>query len=303
MGPRAVVPAAACMLAAGVIVIVGLLLLWGTPAAACDDHDDCSGGSADIIDGQEVEAHVFDWTSVRTGVAQRSPSSAPRCRYAELELEHYHAIEDHLQLGAIPAGALLYRVRCSPDGDTWRTRWYRPDDGTPGRGGFAQLLQDAIDRLAPSTPNIQTAPPVTVRHLVGIPTWLAVTADSWTSPTMTVTAGQAQATVALQPLHVTFDIGDGTQRTCDGFGARYDIGTAHHAQQPSCAHTFQYLPRQVSGNSNDVAFALDARITYRATFALDSFHGTQTGVLGTVTGPPGSSPLVVREYQAVRIGP
>lgn len=302
MGPQTVAPSPASLVAA-MVLGVGVILLMARASAAACDGDDCSGGSADIIDGQQVEARAFDWTSVRTGTPQTSPSSAPKCRYAQLTVEDYLALEEHMQIGTIPAGARMYRVRCQHNGDTWRIRWYVPDDGEPGDGGFADLLQDAIDRLAPPMPVIQTAPPVTTRHLVGIPTWLAVTPGSWAAPTMTVTAGQAQATVHLQPLQVTFEIGDGTQRVCDGYGSRFDVRVVHSAQHATCAHTFQYLPRQISGNPHDVAFALDARVTYRATYALQSFHGTDAGVLGTVTGPMGSAPLIVREYQAVRVGP
>src|SRR5690606_31467633 len=121
---------------------------------------------------------------------------------------------------ALPFGARFYRVRC--DGGDWRYGWWVPGRPVHRDGAFHDLLQEAVDRLAPGTPALALSPDAAVRHVIAVPTWLAVTPGSYRSHARNVTAGDARVELHLDPREIVWTTGDGTTKTCEGPGARFD---------------------------------------------------------------------------------
>jgi hypothetical protein len=284
------------LILSGLVLVLVSALLAGMPATACDA--DCDGGSAVNVDNRAVEARAFDWTSVRTG-EPRSSGSGARCVYEPLDPTTVPIYVDQLTRRVIPHDASFYRVSC--DGGHWRTGWWVPGRTVTDDGAFHDLLQEAVDRLAPGRPELALAPAVDARHLVGIPTWLAIEPAGWGTLSTTVTAGIASVRVNLRPAHVEWSVGDGTSRTCGGPGARLDTSRPAATQQSDCTHTFWSTPADVTGDPAANSFGIGARVVYDADYTIDASGGRSSGGLGRVAGPARVHDVVVREYQAVRV--
>ncbi|HEY2551799.1 MAG TPA: hypothetical protein VGI64_14610, partial [Streptosporangiaceae bacterium] len=78
--------------------------------------------------------------------------------------------------------------------------------GRPGTPAItpADLLQVAITRLHVPVLPAETAPPLGRPGLVGLPEWFWVPRGRWHPVSVTVTAGQVQATATATPLRLTF---------------------------------------------------------------------------------------------------
>ncbi|MEX0953346.1 MAG: hypothetical protein WDZ26_05910 [Nitriliruptoraceae bacterium] len=298
MMQRWVLPSPWRLLLVLLALVLGLfaIALVGSTATACDT--DCDGGSAANVDNRALEARAFDWTSVRTGVP-RSAGSHARCVYEPLDPTTVPMYVDQLTRRVIPHDAEFYRVSC--DGGHWRTGWWVPGRSITSDGAFHDLLQEAVDRLEPDRPELALAPAADARHLVGIPTWLAIDPAGWRTLSTTVTAGIASVRVNLRPSHVEWSVGDGTSHTCGGPGARLDTSRPVAGQQSDCAHTFWSTPADVTGNPAATTFGVGARVVYDADYTLDASGRRSSGGLGRVAGPARVHDVVVREYQAVRI--
>ncbi len=279
----------------GLVLVLFSVALAGSSASACEA--DCGGGSAENVDNRAVEARAFDWTSVRTGVSRSSGSG--RCVYEPLDPTTVPMYVDQLTRRVIPHEAHFYQVSC--DGGPWRTGWWVPGQSAASDGAFHDLFQEAVDRLEPGTPRLVLAPAVDARHLVGVPTWLAIDPSDWRTMSTTVTAGIASVQVRLRPSHLEWSVGDGTSRTCVGPGDRFDPSRPVSSQQSGCTHTFWSTPADVTGNPDASTFGVGARVVYDADYTIEASGASSSGGLGRVAGPPGIHDVVVREYQAVRI--
>jgi hypothetical protein len=286
---RAILSGAA---ASAVVLLVAVSVSW-----ACDG---CGGGAANL-DNRAVSGRAFDWSAVTTGQPRREPSAPARCEYRSVSAGEFAEYFDQALRDALPFGARFYRVRC--DGGDWRYGWWVPGRSVHRDGAFNDLLQEAIDRLAPGIPVLALSPDAAARHVIAVPTWLAVTPASYLPLSRTVTAGEASVVLRLDPREIVWTTGDGTALTCDGPGARFDPTVPWSLQVVGCAHAWTSIPAEVLDDPGAVYFPVTARVVYDASYTLRLGSRTSTGALGWVTGPRARADVEVRELQAVRIAP
>jgi len=270
-----------------------------TARAGLADEPGESGGQASVIGDRTVEARAFDWTSVRTG-RSRSSGAAPSCRYVAIPDHEFSSYFDQAVRAIVPFGARFYRVTCD-SGATWAYGWWVPARPTSVNGAFQDVIQEAIDRLTPPRPTIALSPPAAARHIVGIPTWLAVTQDSWTTQTMAVTAGDVRVDVWVRPVEARWWIGDGAAYRCSGPGAQVDTQRPAAGQSTDCWHTFTQVNRS-SGDDHSRRWPVGVEIAYDAAAIVTTPLASSSSDLGVVLGPPAAVEVAVDEVQAVRTG-
>ena len=105
------------------------------------------------------------------------------------------------------------------------------------------------------------------------------------------TVGTVAATVTATPVEVTWDLGDGTQLTCDDAGTPYDPGRPPGDQRSSCTHVFTRSSRRLAGGS----YQVDATVSYTVSWTATTGEG---GALGTLTRSA-TVPVRLTEAQAL----
>lgn len=287
-----------------VAMIAATVLTAGAQQASVAEPTDQSavsggrGGQARVIGAREVEARAFDWSSFRAPHAS-TRSDAP-CRYEGLAAAEFASYFDHVVRASVPFGARFYRVTCD-GGTTWDYGWWVPSRAQSINGAFGDVIQEAIDRLRPRRPQIMLSPPVHVRHVVGIPTWLAVDAAGWSRQSMNVTAGEVAVEVTVTPVAARWWIGDGGVVRCWGPGSIFDSSVALTAQFPECHHTF-VVPSPGARENAGEGWPIRVEIEYSARAIIRTPVGTGATPLGEVLGPPATVMIAVDEVQAVRTG-
>lgn len=292
------------LLRAGVFTAtaVAAVLVSTAPTDACEDPSGCpSGGhgSAEVVDNRAVDAHAISWESVRTGTSRSSTAS--QCVYESINGAEVPMYADMLMRRVIPSSARFYRVQC--DEGLWRTGWWVPGSSAVADGAFHDVVQEAVDRLAPGRPELRLTPAADQRHLTGLPTWLAVSSTSWSRLSTTVTAGEVTVRVELRPVGVGWTLGDGLVYACPGPGSVPATDRLVADQTPDCAHTWLFTPAELTGDADTQTFRVVARVSYDARYRVDTPDGSAGGALGRVDGPPRAVDVVVRQYQAVRVAP
>lgn len=106
---------------------------------------------------------------------------------------------------------------------------------TPGT-----LALQALKELPLLYPRPRTAPPATVKQVVGIRTWMWVDPADWHPISATAAIPGLAATVTAQPTKVIWSMGDGSTVTCDGPGTVYDPTKPDSEQHSDCSHTYQH---------------------------------------------------------------
>lgn len=153
-----------------------------------------------------------------------------------------------------------------------------------------ELAREALQRTPLSSPEIATAPRIDRPQLVGMPTWLWTSTETWSHRTASAAAGDLNVTVNAVPERVVWDMGDGNTVTCTGPGAVYDNSRPDGEQHSDCTYTY----RRSSAHQADGTYHVTATIEWHATWV-----GTGgSGDLGVVRR---SSQATVRvaESQAV----
>ena len=146
-----------------------------------------------------------------------------------------------------------------------------PITAVPGSTPFvmtaAQLAAEATAGLEVPvpTPDSNPAGGVTIVHF---PTWLWT--GGWASMTASATAADVTSTVVATPVSVTWDMGDGHSRHCDGPGTAYDVDLAEAAQSSACTYSY----------ASAATFAVDVTISWHLEW---SSPGNGGGDLGAVT--------------------
>lgn len=282
---------------AAAVTLVAAVAAAGEASGCVPDTCAVYDGGAHILDGGTAEGWAFDWTSVRTGAARATPGSGSACAYRPFEFDHETYAEQFFD-GDVFVDTRFYIAVCDTAPRVRFGMW------TPGRGSadrsFHDVVQEAIDRLAPTRPLMRLAPAADQRHLTGVATWLALAPSSWHVEAMTVSAGEVAVEVVLTPLATVWSLGDGTTRRCAGPGRVYDRDQPSRAQQPSCSHTYLTVPAASLGPATST-YPLVARIVYGASYTLATPDGIDRRSLGEVAGPPATAPLLVEQYQAVRV--
>lgn len=276
------------------VVVVALIVAAVATGSSRGAVAQESTGDASVIGGREVEARAFDWSRFRSGSS--SGGSATLCDYVAMTAHEFAEYFDEAVRSLVPFGARFYRVSCD-SGSSWRYGWWVPSHQASVRGAFEDVIQEAITRLRPLRPLIELSPPVDARHVVGLPTWLAVDPTAWQSRHGVAQAGDVRVEVAVVALTAQWWLGDGGSVRCDGPGALVNplIGVA--TQSPPCSYTFTVAPTvDASGMSH---WPIGVEIEHRAHASITTPVGTAAVELGTVVGPPAAVLVTVREVQAL----
>jgi hypothetical protein len=126
-------------------------------------------------------------------------------------------------------------VTCySPGSDvSWLAAVYRVGD----QAGIPSLLEQAIDRLVVPEPVADLHPDATAPHLVGLPEYLAVSADTWQPWSATAAIPGLGVTLTAEPLETQWDMGNGETVTCAGPGSPWqpDVAT-----DTACTYTYRW---------------------------------------------------------------
>lgn len=255
-------------------------------------------GQAQVIGGREIAARAFDWSGFRSPGGTTSASRP--CRYEALTAAEFTSYFDAAVRAVVPLGARFYRVTCDR-GATWAFGWWVPSRPQSANGAFGDVIQEAIDRLRPPRPRIMLSPPEHVRHVVGIPTWLAIDPGGWARQSMTVIAGDVRVEVVVDPVATRWWIGDGRVVGCAGPGSTVDPRVAVAAQHPDCHHTF-VRPSPTRAGDAGAGWPVGVEVEYSARARITMPHATSTTPLGSILGPPAAVRVAVDEVQAVRTG-
>ena len=134
----------------------------------------------------------------------------------------------------------------------------------PDPAVVAGQLANEVYRSLPE-PEIRMNPdPAESDPLVNLPTWLWLSPQSW-RPVEMRSADNAAAALA-QPLHVIWELGDGTTITCPGPGTPFDKSRPADQQQTDCSHTY----RHSSSTQPDGKYKVKASIVWHLSWAASS---------------------------------
>jgi hypothetical protein len=153
-----------------------------------------------------------------------------------------------------PAGQRLF----SPAG-----AWYRAScDGTVSlvpEGGPATtieaLITQAIDTIDPPDPQLAVTPHHG-KHVVQMPSWLAVEPVYWQTRTASASAGRVTVTATLTPYETEWDLDNGDIVTCA------NPGTVWRRRMPEDRNTCGYTYTWPSINPPDNTYALAGTVRF-----------------------------------------
>jgi hypothetical protein len=282
-------------LASGALLALPLVLLsssaWGSDTFPGDTG---SSANASAGNGQiTVQAGQGQVTATTATVAPRKGSpakSSPPPTSDCVKIEAPTQIQQLLGVGGAVPG-YWSELTCpggmtNPLPFTWIVTGPAP---VAANVGLLALL--AKSELALATPTIQTAPPSGQTQLVGVPTWLWINAGPWQSMTTTATAGAVVVTATAVPAKVVWNMGDGTQVTCNGPGVVYNPSAPNATTD--CSHTWA----QSSSGQPDGVFQMTATVYWQVAWTAAGAPGG--GTFGLVAGPTSTQQVRVTESQAI----
>ncbi len=148
-------------------------------------------------------------------------------------------------------------------------RWFRHNCGSDffliPEGGPAVtipgLLDRAIAQIDPPEP-ILGVTPNHGKHVVRMPSWLAVDQDYWNQPrTAIATSGRVQVQATLTPTGVLWDMGNGETHTCDNPGVQWLAGMDE--SQSTCGYTYTYPSINPPDNTYELAGTVSFDVTHQ----------------------------------------
>ena len=259
-------------------LLAGAVTLPTSSAFACDD---CGPGSSGHRDGDGGVVVVTDGgTNPGTPGGSPSPGTGTGPSHP-LECHLYSADDSEdgdgglkLDPTNIPAGTLVWQV-CV---DSVTSEMVFSGVITWGAGQATPyvppqvLAQHARAQLVLPLPAARTWPAAD-HQVVRIPTWLHV--DNFAADTRTATVGAVTATVRADPVHASWNMGNGDQRDCATGGLVYIPGSTN-ADDSDCSYAFEHTSAREPGQ----VFAGSVSITWHLTWTSNVGAG---GDLGTVT--------------------
>ncbi len=147
------------------------------------------------------------------------------------------------------------------------------------------VAQQAASQLPLGSPTIEMAPPDGDPQLLGVATWLWISPGPWHTLTATASAGTVTTTATATPSKVVWDMGDGSQVTCNGPGTPYSASDPNATT--GCSYTWS------TAGSYQVTATVYWSVTWTATGAAGG------GNLGVQAGPAARVPVTVTESQAI----
>ncbi|WP_046472315.1 hypothetical protein [Allosalinactinospora lopnorensis] len=100
-----------------------------------------------------------------------------------------------------------------------------------------ELAQQAIEELPLPAPEVGLAPKPSGMGLVGLPVWMWVSEEDWSSVSQTASAGSVSVTATASPTSVIWRMGEGSTVICEGPGTPY-TPEAKASSSPDCGHTY-----------------------------------------------------------------
>lgn len=175
--------------------------------------------------------------------------------------------------------------------------FFVPRGETPDLVDPGELGREALDTMRLAVPRLHMAPGPPASTYVNTETWLWIGQDQWGPLRKTVTAGGTTVAVTATPFRVWWDMGDGSELTCDSPGRPWAVGMSDR-ESTDCAHVYESTSRWEARG----AFRLRSAIYYRAEWTCSGACSRPAGDLGVVAGANGLSELVVRERQSLVVG-
>jgi len=287
-------------------LIAALLVLSASdPVFASTDSTPkkCSGYACRVVDktSKGLSAEVTDgslYDNSGTGRGAEVSTVANPCRYAAAE-ESWDPYVDQVVADYFDSGARWYQVDCTGDGMVYR--WFVPgeDDGAGPEALLREVVQAAFGQVDAGVGRLRLAPVDPAPHITGLPSWLAIEPEDFTTRTASVTAGTITVTATLEPRRVMWTLGDGGETSCEGPGTVYDTSRPYESQSTDCTYTYAVASTL---DDPDGSYPVAAHIVYGASFTVMSPLAELNGTfdLGELDGPPTSQDIVVRQIQAVR---
>lgn len=236
----------------------GECLIWievpGTPEAPGEPGDD---GPQDTGSGAACY-----WDGTSQGITKPPPGPVPCSSPAGYWSNNYHCYISPVKPQP-PAGDPSWQGHEPGDGAVYNcyqpqtglliTIWSQDPPPNSGTGPTPrEVAQIAIERMRLSAINIGIAPepgPESV-GLVGMPVWMWAkdpNAHTVGPITESASAGSITVTATAKVLHITWDMGDGTEVACDTAGTPYkpEFG---RKDSPDCGHTYTKSSAQEPGD-------------------------------------------------------
>jgi hypothetical protein len=135
----------------------------------------------------------------------------------------------------------------------------------------AAVARDARSRLRLPSPVIDVNPPGDQR--VNFPVWLALNPASWKPRSATASVPGVTVTATARPVRVSWSMGNGSTRTCDGPGTAWSPATDPERASPDCGYIYRHSSASAPGGTYTVV----ATVTWDVTWA-------GAGQVGTVPG-------------------
>lgn len=162
-----------------------------------------------------------------------------------------------------------------PQSDLAMTFWAQDPPPNSGAGPTPrEVAQLAIERMHLSAIDIDIAPEPGVGSigLVGMPVWMwamAPNEHTFGPLTETASAGGVSITATANVLHITWDMGDGTEIVCDTAGSPYKASYGLK-KSPDCGHTYT----RSSAHETDDAYTVTATSSWVITWSGAGQTGT-----------------------------
>lgn len=163
-------------------------------------------------------------------------------------------------------------------------------DAAPPAVSAAQLADQAARELTVPRCRVALAPPAEV-VVVRLPTWFWLEGCAWAPRSATASVPLLSATVTATPMHVEWDLGDGTQMRCAGPGVAWRPGVPAERQSTYCSYAYA---RSSAGQPDD-AYTVTATVRWGLSWSATNGEG---GMLSPVLASS-SAPVRVGEVQAI----
>ena len=297
-------------LASAVVAIAVLLvaLAWpsghaGAQAGCAPEQGSCSGGAVGAGGRVVFGARVVDVAHLASG-ERRDVGSLPACSFRSTGPNFNRRVA--YDPARIPMWALFYWMDC---GERSYLRWYVLTAADPVADGLiTEAVQAAFDTITASFPVLALSPSADRVQLTGMRTWLAIDPASFRRVEGSVTAGEVGVRAFLQPVAVSWDLGNGDRRHCLREGVAV-LGAGEPPQvvvprsaSPVCSYTYLVTPG-TDGAGAAGSYPLSARVVYRARYLVTGPIAPGLYELGDVVGPATTVALAVRELRSVRVRP
>lgn len=200
-----------------------------------------------------------------------------------------------------PAGADPTRgawEECKPSrtllpGEQAQVRWWESTAGSAASPGEA--ARTVVARLPLEGIEIGMVPESVEEDgfgAVGMPAWMWVAnrddPQAWGPYTATETVDGLEVSATARPVHVTWDMGDGSQVVCQTAGTPYEKRYGRE-ESPSCGYTYERMSKPTY------------TVTAITTWSVEWSAGGESGVIETATRS--AQEIVIGEYQVLNVTP